>query len=121
MIETSSGQPQEIERAIRWKRGEILGQGAFGIVYLGLNTDNGELMAVKQMAIEDVSSKYILQLLSLPSTRFIDARRRELKSLQNEINLLKGLQHPNIVRYIGTEINPTALSIFLVSLASLFY
>ena len=26
-------------RAIRWKRGEILGQGAFGVVYLGLNIE----------------------------------------------------------------------------------
>ena len=45
------------ERTIKWKRGEILGQGAFGIVYLGLNIDTGELMAVKQMSIEDVSSR----------------------------------------------------------------
>lgn len=68
------------DNAIRWKRGEILGQGAFGIVYLGLNTDTGELMAVKQMSIEDVST-------------------RELKSLENEISLLRNLQHPNIVSY----------------------
>lgn len=79
---------------IRWKRGEVLGQGAFGIVYLGLNIDTGELMAVKQMATEEVS-------------------RRELGSLENEINLLRNLRHPNIVRYIGTEINPTSLSIML--------
>lgn len=79
---------------IRWKRGEVLGQGAFGIVYLGLNIDTGELMAVKQMATEEVS-------------------RRELASLENEINLLRSLRHANIVRYIGTEINPTSLSIML--------
>eukprot|EP01035_Chromulina_nebulosa_P027649 gene27649-36393_t len=79
---------------IRWKRGEMLGQGAFGIVYLGLNVETGELMAVKQMTTEEVS-------------------RRELGALENEINLLRNLRHPNIVRYIGTEVTALSLSIFL--------
>lgn len=79
---------------IRWKKGEMLGQGAFGVVYLGLNIDSGELMAVKQMATEEVS-------------------KRELSSLENEIHLLRNLRHPNIVRYIGTELNPESMSIFL--------
>ncbi len=85
---------QQEMTGIRWKRGEMLGQGAFGVVYLGLNIDTGELMAVKQMATEEVSKK-------------------ELSSLENEINLLRNLRHPNIVRYIGTELTSTALSIFL--------
>lgn len=38
---------------------------------------------------------------------------KELRSLENEINLLRSLRHPNIVRYIGTETTPTSLSIFL--------
>ena len=79
---------------IRWKRGEMLGQGAFGVVYLGLNTSSGELMAVKQVTTDEVSSK-------------------ELASLENEINLLRGLLHRNIVRYIGTEMHNGSLSIFL--------
>jgi len=90
----SQQQEFQFDRNIRWKRGEMLGQGAFGVVYLGLNIDSGELMAVKQMAIDEVSS-------------------RELSSLENEINLLRNLGHQNIVRYIGTEVTPTALSIFL--------
>lgn len=32
-----------------WSRGELIGAGAFGRVYLGLNNDNGELVAVKQV------------------------------------------------------------------------
>jgi hypothetical protein len=90
---TSQNRQQEIFN-IRWKKGEILGQGAFGVVYLGLNSDTGELMAVKQMATDDVS-------------------KRELSSLENEIHLLRNLRHPNIVRYIGTELNPESMSIFL--------
>lgn len=83
-----------LDREIKWKKGEMLGQGAFGVVYLGLNTETGELMAVKQMEIDEVSNK-------------------ELSSLDNEINLLRNLRHQNIVRYIGTEVNPMSLSIFL--------
>ena len=79
---------------IRWKRGEMLGQGAFGVVYLGLNLSSGELMAVKQVTKDEVSSK-------------------ELASLENEINLLRGLNHRNIVRYIGADMNDGTLSIFL--------
>jgi serine/threonine protein kinase len=84
--------PQEC--TIRWKKGEMLGQGAFGIVHLGLNVDTGELMAVKQMSIDEFATK-------------------TLSSLQNEIYFLRSLRHPNIVKYIDTDITPTSLSIFL--------
>lgn len=33
-----------------WSRGELIGAGAFGRVYLGLNNDNGKLVAVKQVS-----------------------------------------------------------------------
>lgn len=36
---------------IRWQRGGLIGAGAFGKVFLGLNLDNGELLAVKQVAL----------------------------------------------------------------------
>lgn len=41
VIETNS---PRAERLPRWKKGEVLGQGAFGIVCLGLNVETGELM-----------------------------------------------------------------------------
>lgn len=81
-------------RSIRWKKAEVIGKGAFGVVFLGLDVDTGGLLAVKQMAIEEVSA-------------------RELSNLENEINLLKTLEHPNIVRYFGTEVNAQYLTIFL--------
>jgi serine/threonine protein kinase len=36
-------------RAMSWQRGELIGAGAFGRVYLGMNEQTGELMAVKQV------------------------------------------------------------------------
>jgi hypothetical protein len=81
--------------AFRWKRGDqILGQGAFGTVFLGLNVDTGEMLAVKQLDTSDVSAK-------------------EMASLEHEISMLRGLHHHNIVRYYGTERTPDTLSILL--------
>ncbi|CAN6724663.1 unnamed protein product [Malus baccata var. baccata] len=36
---------------IRWRKGELIGCGAFGRVYMGMNLDSGELLAVKQVLI----------------------------------------------------------------------
>ncbi|KAF5463425.1 hypothetical protein F2P56_019341, partial [Juglans regia] len=36
---------------IRWRKGELIGCGAFGHVYMGMNLDSGELLAVKQVLI----------------------------------------------------------------------
>ena len=80
--------------SVRWQRGEVIGQGAFGTVYLGLNLGSGELMAVKQLGSTTVGSK-------------------ELVALENEIKMLKNFEHPNIVRYLGTERKDDTLSIFL--------
>lgn len=37
--------------AIRWRKGELIGCGAFGHVYMGMNLDSGELLAVKQVRV----------------------------------------------------------------------
>lgn len=36
--------------SIRWRKGELIGCGAFGRVYMGMNLDSGELIAVKQVS-----------------------------------------------------------------------
>ena len=35
--------------AIRWKKGELIGSGAYGRVYMAMNLDSGELLAVKKV------------------------------------------------------------------------
>jgi hypothetical protein len=35
---------------IRWRKGEIIGAGAYGRVYMGMNVDSGELLAIKQVS-----------------------------------------------------------------------
>eukprot|EP01062_Namystynia_karyoxenos_P064500 TRINITY_DN5746_c0_g1_i1.p1 TRINITY_DN5746_c0_g1~~TRINITY_DN5746_c0_g1_i1.p1 ORF type:complete len:1160 (+),score=210.14 TRINITY_DN5746_c0_g1_i1:85-3564(+) len=71
---------------VAWKRGELLGKGAFGTVHMGFNEVTGEMMAVKQVAFGN-------------DTRAVRRRRRLLK----EIQMMKDLEHPNIVRYYFTH------------------
>ncbi|CAI5756584.1 unnamed protein product [Candida verbasci] len=79
-----------------WLKGTKIGSGSFGTVYLGMNPFTGELMAVKQINLigdETDFSKYEEQ--------------------QREMQLLKELNHENIVRYFGSSTNETHLNIFL--------
>ena len=49
-----------------WKKGKILGQGAFGVVYLCYDADTGRELAVKQVSLDHNNSdakKVICQLV----------------------------------------------------------
>ena len=41
--------PKNATPPIQWQKGELIGCGAFGQVYVGMNLDFGELLAVKQV------------------------------------------------------------------------
>ena len=64
--------------------GDCIGKGAFGKVYKGLNTETGQTVAIKQLSLMNVTED-------------------KLKSIYKEINLLKKLSHPNIVKYVGND------------------
>jgi serine/threonine protein kinase len=87
---------------IKWVKGELIGKGTYGSVYLGLNATTGEMLAVKQVEI----------------TRSFDDRddgrsKGMVDALNAEIETLKDLDHENIVQYLGYERTATTLSIFL--------
>ncbi|XP_044946782.1 mitogen-activated protein kinase kinase kinase NPK1-like [Hordeum vulgare subsp. vulgare] len=86
--------------AIRWRKGEMIGSGAFGQVYLGMNLDTGELLAVKQVLIGSTNA-----------TR--EKAQAHIRELEEEVKLLKNLSHPNIVRYLGTVREEGTLNILL--------
>lgn len=85
---------------IRWRKGELIGCGAFGQVYMGMNLDSGELLAVKQVLIAvNNASK--------------EKAQAHIRELEEEVKLLKNLSHPNIVRYLGTVREEETLNILL--------
>lgn len=77
-----------------YQLGDCLGKGAFGSVYRALNWGTGETVAVKQIKLAD-----------LPKS--------ELRVIMLEIDLLKNLDHPNIVKYQGSVKTPETLNIIL--------
>ncbi|XWS54017.1 hypothetical protein CRYUN_Cryun10bG0051800 [Craigia yunnanensis] len=84
---------------IRWRKGELIGCGAFGRVYMGMNLDSGELLAIKQVLIAANASK--------------EKTQAHIRELEEEVKLLHNLSHPNIVRYLGTAREDDSLNILL--------
>ncbi|KAK2102171.1 Mitogen-activated protein kinase kinase kinase 2 [Saguinus oedipus] len=68
-----------------WRLGKLVGQGAFGRVYLCYDVDTGRELAVKQVQFDPDS----------PETS------KEVNALECEIQLLKNLLHEQIVQYYG--------------------
>ena len=65
-----------------YHKGERIGAGTFGDVYLALSATSGRIMALKEVQI---------------------VHKEDAPKLVKEIALLASLQHPNIVRYLGRE------------------
>lgn len=74
--------------------GDCLGRGAFGSVYRALNWSTGETVAIKQI-------------------RLADLPKAELTTIMQEIDLLKHLNHPNIVKYHNSVRGQDSLYIIL--------
>ncbi|KAF5384954.1 hypothetical protein D9615_001445 [Tricholomella constricta] len=86
----------------KWVRGELIGRGTYGRVYLALNATTGEMIAVKQVEMPRTASDKN------------DSRQvTVVQALKMESETLKDLDHPNIVQYLGFEETPDNLSIFL--------
>jgi serine/threonine protein kinase len=87
--------PNTLRNVGRWTRGKLIGRGATGSVYLCHPTSNpNKPCAVKQLILTSDSAS-------------------DIKNIQNEIEVLRGLRHPNVVRYLGSEHTPESLNIFL--------
>lgn len=54
-----------VSPSIRWRKGELIGCGAYGQVYMGMNLDSGELLAVKQVEKKMTAFFRIFFLLKL--------------------------------------------------------
>ncbi|KAJ5594799.1 uncharacterized protein N7459_001007 [Penicillium hispanicum] len=98
----SSGSVPQRQPTFRIIRGQLIGKGTYGRVYLGMNADNGEVLAVKQVEI---------------NPRIAGTDRDRVKemvaALDQEIDTMQHLEHPNIVQYLGCERGELSISIYL--------
>ncbi len=87
---------------VKWMQGALIGQGSFGSVFLALHAVTGELMAVKQVEVPSNSNSVL------------DKRKESMvAALKREIDLLRDLQHENIVQYLGSNSDEHHFNIFL--------
>ncbi|KND00975.1 STE/STE11/BCK1 protein [Spizellomyces punctatus DAOM BR117] len=92
---------------VEWACGPLIGKGAYGKVFYGVNVKTGEIMAVKQVELAGMPRKRNAEDAKK------DSRRRMLDALHREITLLKDLDHENIVRYLGYDVEGTTINVFL--------
>ncbi|KAK0041855.1 mitogen-activated protein kinase kinase kinase 2 [Biomphalaria pfeifferi] len=80
-----------------WKRGRLLGSGAFGEVYLCCDSDSSIELAVKQVQLGTMNAEV----------------SKEVRALENELQLLRNFQNERIVQYYGCQQENKVLSIFM--------
>ncbi|KAJ8607472.1 hypothetical protein CTAYLR_009428 [Chrysophaeum taylorii] len=105
MLSSAVGSDDEAPAIIQnqWKMGKCIGSGSFGAVYTCMDEATGHLMAVKIVAI--------------PTSEICFAEPRppqsELRALCSEIEVMRSLQHANIVRYFGAHVDEPNLQLYI--------
>ncbi|KAJ8934430.1 hypothetical protein NQ318_017131 [Aromia moschata] len=77
-----------------WQRGIKIGQGRFGKVYTAVNNNTGEMMAVKEILLQHNDNLTI-------------------KRVAEEMKILEGIVHRNLVKYYGVEVHKDEMLIFM--------
>ncbi|XP_024970544.1 mitogen-activated protein kinase kinase kinase 5-like isoform X1 [Cynara cardunculus var. scolymus] len=81
----------------QWQKGKLLGRGTYGSVYEATNRETGSLCALKEVDV-------------IPD----DTKSSEcIRQLEQEIKVLRNLEHPNIVQYLGSEVVEDKFCIYL--------
>ncbi|KAJ7757741.1 kinase-like protein [Mycena maculata] len=94
--------PIERRKQFKWVRGQEIGKGTHGRVYLGLNATTGEMIAVKQITF------FSNKVRTAESSGHLSTQ-----TLKREIENMNLLHHPNMVEYLGLEEEDESLTIFM--------
>jgi mitogen-activated protein kinase kinase kinase len=81
---------------MRWQQGHYVGGGSFGSVYSAINLDTGQIMAVKEIRLQDPQM--------IPTIA---------GQIRDEMGVLEVLDHPNIVTYHGIQVHRDKVCIFM--------
>ncbi|RAL61940.1 hypothetical protein DID88_002429 [Monilinia fructigena] len=90
------------QATFRWFKGQLIGKGTYGRVYLGMNATTGEFLAVKQVEVNPKAAGNDKEKI-----------REMVAALDQEIDTMQHLDHANIVQYLGCERGEMSISIFL--------
>lgn len=74
-----------------WQRGIKIGQGRFGKVYTAVNNSTGEMMAMKEIALQHNDTSTI-------------------RRVAEELKILEGVSHRNLVKYYGIEVHRVSIA-----------
>ncbi|KAF9645362.1 hypothetical protein BDM02DRAFT_3189769 [Thelephora ganbajun] len=85
---------EEGKPATQFQLGNCIGRGQFGAVYRALNLNTGQMVAVKRISLTGL-------------------KEEEISQLMKEVDLVKSLSHPSIVKYEGMARDEGTLSIIL--------
>ena len=83
-------------------RGQLIGKGTYGRVYLGMNATTGDFLAVKLVEVNQKAAG-----------QDKDRIKEMVAALDIEIETMKDLEHPNIVQYLGCDRREFSISIYL--------
>ncbi|CAK1543740.1 unnamed protein product [Leptosia nina] len=89
-----SYEPKLRQLTFKWQRGLKIGAGTFGKVYTVVNTESGQVLAMKELSIGA-------------------GDRRALQRAANELRVLEGVVHPHLVRYYGCELHREEMLLFM--------
>ncbi|XP_035440786.2 mitogen-activated protein kinase kinase kinase 4 isoform X3 [Spodoptera frugiperda] len=90
----TSYEPKLRQLTFKWQRGLKIGAGTFGKVYTVVNTESGQLLAMKELSVGA-------------------GDRRALQRAANELRVLEGVLHPHLVRYYGCELHREEMLLFM--------
>jgi serine/threonine protein kinase len=77
---------------------ERVGRGTFGDVFRGVDTSNGNEVAIKEIVVAQDAGKDL---------------EKQIHTLEREIRVMQKLDHPNTVKYFGARRHCDALHIYM--------
>lgn len=115
--------PPSSNGTFKWERGELVGEGTYGRVYLALNKETGKTIVVKQVEpapgkddVHKVRQKAMVRILELPIEAYnlkginhpTMMRCLKIYGFRKQIDWynLNEFDHPNLVRYLGVNHTP---------------